>query len=295
MSITHHYMADMLRVVYEAVYADGATGLPHSSSKGSKEVSQTLTENTHGSVAGTNTDSPSIHSRMHLPTVVMDVCFDYLPPRNSLYIDKARTAIASETLRRAFVARWYPPHILDVLGGIDKCVRDYTFFKGTRSIIGGTDYIDRVRLCDLPKPRASVYLAVDPYRRPMAVLRYWCVAAPTSTPIHDTDSDEDNDFPETITARQYRRAEIPHEVVVTLFQRYTDSTRTWCFGTCYGLERMPGDTYARAEALTKVKRMLAGETVTVGYEDWLALQVNRPSTGATNDAHASHTPVDLSR
>ena len=49
-----------------------------------------------------------------------------------------------------------PPHILDVLGGVDKCVHDYTFFKGTRRIVEGTDY-DRVRLCDLPDPRASVY------------------------------------------------------------------------------------------------------------------------------------------
>ena len=63
------------------------------------------------------------------------------------------------------------------MGGVDKCVHDYTSFKGTRRIIGGTDYIDRVRLCDLPDPRASVYLAVDPYRRPMAVLRYWCAAS----------------------------------------------------------------------------------------------------------------------
>ena len=211
-----------------------------------------------------------------LPTVTIDACLAYLPSHERLYIDKARTADASEALRRAFVTRWYPPHILDVLGGIDKCVHDYTFFKGTRRIVGGTDYIDRVRLCDLPNPRASVYLAVDPYRRPMAVLRYWCVAAPRSTPVPDTDSEDDNDCTETVTARQYRRAEVPHEVAVALFQRYTDSTRSWCFGTCYGLERMPGDTYARAEALANVKRLLAGETVTVGYKDWLELRVARP-------------------
>lgn len=228
---------------------------------------------------------------MHLPTVVIDVCFDYLPPRNSLYIDKARTAIASEALRRAFVARWYPPHILDVLGGIDKCVRDYTFFKGTRSIIGGTDYVDRVRLCDLPEPRASVYLAVDPYRRPMAVLRYWCVAAPRSTPIPDTDSDEDNDFPETVTARQYRRAEIPHEVAVTLFQRYTDSKRAWRFGTCYGLERMPGDVCAREETLKKVKQLLAGETIHVGFKDWLELRLTYPPTQLKDEATKETTAV----
>lgn len=206
----------------------------------------------------------------------MDLCFDYLPPRNCLYINKARSAIASEAIRRAFVAQWYPPPILDALGGIDKCVRDYTFFKGTRRIIGGTDYVDRVRLGDLPEPRASVYLAVDPYRRPMAVLRYWCVAAPRSTPIPDAGSDEDNDFPEIITTRQYRRAAVPREVAVALFQRYTDSTRTWCFGTCYGLERMPGDTRMKPESLAKVKTLLAGEKVTVGYEDWLELHVTRP-------------------
>ena len=219
-----------------------------------------------------------------LPTVTIDACLAYLLPRDRLYIDKARTADASEALRRAFVTRWYPPQILDVLGGVDQCVRDYTFFKGTRHIVGGTDYIDRVRLCDLPDPRASVYLAVDPHRRPMAVLRYWCVAAPQSTPVPDTDSDDDNDCTETVTARQYRRAEVPHEVAVALFQRYTDSTRTWCFGTCYGLERMPGDTRARAEALVKVKRLLAGETVTVGYRDWLELRVARPEAVAVKAA-----------
>jgi hypothetical protein len=212
--------------------------------------------------------------------VTIDACLAYLPLHERLYIDKARTADASEALRRAFVTRWYPPHILDVLGGVDKCVRDYTFFKGTRHIVGGTDYIDRVRLCDLPDPRASVYLAVDPHRRPMAVLRYWCVAAPRSTPAPDKDSEDDNDCTETVTARQYRRAEVPHEVAVALFQRYTDSTRSWCFGTCYGLERMPGDTRARPEALVKVKRLLAGETVTVGYKDWLELRVARPEAVA---------------
>lgn len=214
-----------------------------------------------------------------LPTVAIDACLAYLPPRDRLYTDKARTACTSEALRRAFVTRWYPPHILDVLGGVDKCVRDSTFFKGTRRIVGGTDYIDQVRLCDLPSPHAPVYLAVDPYLRPMVVLRYWCVAAPLSTPVPDTDSDDDNDFTETVTARQYRRAEIPHEVAVALFQRYTDSQRTWCFGTYYGLERMPGDTRAKPEALAKVKRLLAGETVTVGYRDWLELRVARPEAG----------------
>lgn len=102
MTNPYHYMRGM--------YVEGADGRVSDTNIVSKIVSQ------------------SIHSRMHLPSVVMDLCFDYLPPRNCLYINKARSAIA--TVRRAFVAQWYPHPILDALGGIDKCVRDYTFFKG---------------------------------------------------------------------------------------------------------------------------------------------------------------------
>jgi hypothetical protein len=212
-----------------------------------------------------------------LPLELIEASLAYLPLHARLYLCKTESqrTLTSVAYRRAWVVYWYPPHILDVLGGVDKCVRDYTFFKGTRRIVGGTDYIDRVRLCDLPDPHTSVYLAVDPYRRPVAVLRY-------------TDSDDDNDFTETVTARQYRRAEIPHEVAVALFQRYTDSPRTWSFGTCYGLERMPGDSHARPEALAKVKRLLAGETVTVGYRDWLELQVARPEESGAAPTSAEY-------
>ena len=36
-----------------------------------------------------------------LPTVTIDACLAYLPPRDRLYIDKARTADASEALYRS--------------------------------------------------------------------------------------------------------------------------------------------------------------------------------------------------
>lgn len=216
-----------------------------------------------------------------LPRELIDASLAYLPLRDRMYLSRTESqrTLTSVAYRRAFVLYWFPPHILDVLGGVDKCVRDYGFFKGTRAIVGGTDYVDRVRLCDLPGPRAPVYLTVDPFRRPLAVLRYWCATRPGALPLADDEEDDeriDNSFPSYVrTIRKH--AKIPQEVAVALFQRYTDSPSTWCFGTCYGLERMPGDTRASADALAKVKRMLEGKTVHVGHEDWLNLQLERPA------------------
>ena len=184
-------------------------------------------------------------------------------------------------MRRDFVTMNFPAHIVDVLGGVDKCVREYAYFRGTRDVVGGTDYIDQVRLCDLPPgpggaAKAAVSLAVDPFCRPLAVLRYWCTAAAATSPVPDTDSDDDNAVPPHLTARQYARARIPHEVAVALFQRYTNYPKSWAFGSYYGLYRMPGDSRATDAALARVKHLLQGDTVTVGRNDWLELSLSKP-------------------
>jgi hypothetical protein len=215
-----------------------------------------------------------------LPSVLVNQCLSYMSPHDRLYINRTHSQNAQHNIREAFVLRWFPDHIIDVLGGVKKCVEEYCFFKGTRKIVGGTDYIDRVRICDLPTFKRtanippSVYLSVDGFQRPFAVLRYWCQTAKDAVVESSSDEDESNNCFPTYVRERRKHAQTPHEVVVTLFQRYTDSTRTWCFGTCYGLERMPGDSHARPEALAKVKRLLEGVPVKVGYNDWLELRLH---------------------
>ena len=215
---------------------------------------------------------------LELPSVLVKKCLSYLSPHDRMYINRAQTHSASYNIRKEFVSKWFPDHIVEVLGGIEKCVREYGFFKGTRKIVGGTDYIDRVRICDLPsftrtEYPPSVYLSVDPFRRPLAVLRYWCQTAKDAEPASNSDDDESNNSFPTYVRERRKHARTPHEVAVTLFQRYTDGTGTWCFGTCYGLERMPGDSRVSLEALAKVKKLLEGDPVKVGYNDWLELRL----------------------
>lgn len=179
--------------------------------------------------------------------------FPYLAPADRLYLDRAAHADAADALRRAFLAR-YPERILSALGGVDRCVT-YGFVRGTPEMVGGTDYIDSVHLSTLPDARHPVYFGVDNYRRPFAILRYWYARASANAGSKAV-----------TTATAAKPPKPPKEVVVTLFQRYTDGA-SWCFGTCYPHACVPGNTYVNDEELTNVQRLLAGEHMEIGWRD----------------------------
>ena len=147
---------------------------------------------------------------------------------------------------------------MSALGGVDRCVT-YGFVRGTPAMVGGTDYIDSVHLTTLPDARHPVYFGVDNYRRPFAILRYWYARASANAGSKAVTTATAAKPPAPPPAP-------PKEVVVTLFQRYTDGA-SWCFGTCYPHACVPGKTCVTDVELTNVRRLLAGGRVGIGWRD----------------------------
>ena len=193
--------------------------------------------------------------------IIQHHILSFLPPKNRLYINKATNKNATIALKRDFVRAYYPHVILKALGGIDRCVNNYRFIKSLPQMVGGTDYIDGVRIVDLPDTDSNVYLGIDNFRRPFAILRYW--VGPTDE--YDTDGDYETE--------PYKPLVAPKQVVVSMFQRYTSSSpylhavlsanymTTWCLGTCYSSRYMPGDNCVSEETLEKIGKLLNGQRI----------------------------------
>jgi len=202
-----------------------------------------------------------------IPTHVLQThLLPFLLPAGRLYINKETTAYASTTLRRSFVLAHYPSRILKALGGIDRCVKTYGFITGYRDMVGPTDYLDQVCLEDLPDTYYPVYFGIDCFRRPFAILQYWCQRV-------DKESEEDTKSTISINNPPCRVGR-PDQVVVTMFQRYSlprifsinqMNCSTWCFGTCYSSKCMLGDTCVNDAALEKVQQLIHSEQGVVGY------------------------------
>lgn len=132
---------------------------------------------------------------------------------------------------------------------------------GTPQMIGGTDYIDQVGVEDLPDEDNNVYLGIDRYNRPFAIIRYW--VGPTD------DYDMDGDY----ETGRHKPLLSPKQVVVTLFQRYTVSSpylhavlsanymTTWCLGSSYSSRYIPGDTQVNHKTLEKIGQLLNSQRV----------------------------------
>lgn len=217
-----------------------------------------------------------------LPEHIVFRCLFYLPLYTQFCINKVyfKRVVESEFYRRKFLTYWFPSHILDALGGLDKCVNEYPLFKIHPSMVGPTEYIDNVKLSHLPlstsKHPPHAYFSVDLYKRPVVILRYWSMTSDESMLSNDEHSyDEDiidNTFHSYVRAKR-KYAKTPKEVAVALFQRYSDSPRVWSLGTCYGLESMPGDNRVTDDTLVKIKCLMDGKAVRVGYSGWLELRL----------------------
>ena len=201
-------------------------------------------------------------------TIIQNYLLPFLLPTDRLYINKATNIDATIALRRAFVLTHFPQPILKTLGGIDQCVNNYGFIKGTRDMVGGTDYIDCVCVEDLPNTDFSVYLGIDCFYRPFAIMRYWVHQIDQND--SETEQSETEQKEPTITTS--KPVKQPKQVVVTMFQRYTEtssylqaalasnSMTTWCFGTCYNFGCMPGDTCVNNTALEKSSTIITRST-----------------------------------
>ena len=211
--------------------------------------------------------------------VLRQVLLPYLPARARLLVDRAEAERAKRELREMFVRAHLPERVVLALGGVERCVCDHVMIDGREEWIGNTSYIDRIRVEDLDmvdtqlrrwRP-ACAYLGRDSYQRAFVAMRYW-------------------------TRRVYVEREPAKEVVTTLFQRYTDEARCWSLGTCYGMERMPGDNCVAADSYERVRRLMAGETVRVGDEvdEPVVLSTDPAAVTLEHDAAAApHPPLLL--
>lgn len=237
--------------------------------------------------------------KIYIPdTIVRRYILAFLSPRERSYINKETNRDAALELKRSVLLEHFPPEILLAIGGIDKCVNKYGYIKGTREMMGETRMLDGVRVEDLPNTECPVFIGIDYFGRPFALLRYWCCYVES----------EDDSFPPKVTSygdylhsryncrrfgggrddMQYREKllrleyeqstatteihqpnELPKQVVVAMFPRYTDkspyvhavlasnATTTWCFGSSYSSRYIPGDTritYAALKTVSKIAR-----------------------------------------
>lgn len=81
-----------------------------------------------------------------------------------------------------------------------KCLISHPQVINTKKFIGGTDYIDRVRLDDM---KGNIMWGIDVWKRPF------------------------------ISISGHSDKSKPRDFVFTIFQRYTDSIFNWQYGTCF--------------------------------------------------------------
>ena len=123
-----------------------------------------------------------------------------------------------------FENTFFPIHLIKTL----PIIKYYNRF------IGGSDYIDCVRRCDLTSP---IMIGVDQFARPFISIKYKC-------------SDK--------TIKNYRDEDIEtlnKSVVLTVFQRYTTSPNTWCKAG-YGSWGATPILYGTATCLSKEDKLI---------------------------------------
>ena len=159
-----------------------------------------------------------------------------------MYINRKLTIDAILKMKTIFVLK-YPQRIRMSLGG-EHCVL-YKFIRGSElHMLGKTDYIDNVRVEELPGGTCRVYLGMDVYHRLFAILRY-----------------------QTEKLSGERK-----EVAVTMFQRYPYCD-TFCFGSKsnYCPSTMIGFGCVSDNYLNRVRALVKNEVIKLedGVTIWM--------------------------
>lgn len=183
----------------------------------------------------------------------------YLPWADRLYLNRHEHARALEEAKLERLRRYFPPHIVDALGGEEACTHDtrYAFVHSAfvqRDLHGVSSYIDRVRFehvqCVLPGK--TICIGIDEYKRPFVVLVYYARKG----------CDQD-----------------PTPIVTTLFQRYAESNSCWALGTCYPRRFLFSDTPVNENGLEQLSQMIHGCAICTTFGSHDAVNVLHMSRG----------------
>lgn len=113
-------------------------------------------------------------------------------------------------------------------------IKTLPIIKYSNRFIGGSDYIDSIRRKDLTSP---IMVGIDQFARPFISIKYKC----SDKTIKNYD-DEDIETP-------------AKSVILTVFQRYTDSSTTWCKAG-YGSWSATPILYGSATCLSKEDKLI---------------------------------------
>lgn len=190
-----------------------------------------------------------------LPDIIItkiynDYVFDLPELRSALFLSKKYNKelhTLFEKYKKAIQIKYnFPQHIIEMGGKLQQFLK-YKMIPFKKKYMGGTAYLDKFTTKDISD---SIMIGIDSYRRPFITLKLKYQANLDKIPI---------------ISREFYTDEF-HSGIVTIFQRYTDSSLSWTTASCYSKMMDLFQTGMLTDnSLNAIKELIANKYVEYNY------------------------------